>query len=110
MISLDPPALRAREDLQLAQTSWPSRAAIHIDHESQRRAIAGLSLPVLERPEQLSDWLRQLTRKPAGSPSPTPSEPCQSSHHVGDNELFWGDHPAMEDLRQKIASVAASRV
>lgn len=110
VISLDPLALRAREDLQLAQTSWPSRAAIHIDHESQRRAIAGLSLPVLERPEQLLDWLRQLTRKPAGSPSPTPSEPCQSSHHVGDNELFWGDHPAMEDLRQKIASVAASRV
>jgi DNA-binding NtrC family response regulator len=110
VISLDPKAPIAPADLLLAQTMWPKRAAIYFDHHSQRQAIAGLSLPVLERPEQLRDWLKDLSRKPASSSSPASHAPHQSYGEDRDNELFWGDHPAMEELRRKIASVAASRV
>jgi DNA-binding NtrC family response regulator len=98
------------EDLQLAQTRWPLRTAVHIERPSQRQAIQGLSLPVLERPEQLSGWLRDLALNPARPASPTHPAPNQGSGRVADTELFWGDHPAMEELRQKITSVAASRV
>jgi DNA-binding NtrC family response regulator len=110
VISLDPKTPFYAADLRLAKPPSAQRLAIHIDHHSQRQAIAGTSLPVLERPEQLRDWLKELNQKPTRSSSSTQPAPGHSSRNVGDSELFWGDHPAMEELRQKIASVAASRV
>ena len=110
VFSLDPKTLQAPQDLQLAKTRWPKFAAVHIAHHSQRQAILGLSLPVLESPEQLGDWLKKLALNASAPSISTHPEDKQSSGGTGNSELFWGDHPAMEELRQKIASVAASRV
>jgi two-component system response regulator AtoC len=65
---------------------------------------------VLESPEQLGDWLKKLALNASAPSISTHPEDKQSSGGTGNSELFWGDHPAMEELRQKIASVAASRV